>query len=121
MAGTYGYLLIGLALLAGYLRITRADRMAQAHLIRRQSEFHIFTQKITGAALLLGAIALGVFAVMDRTRPWLWLACVVAALSGVQALASATLPADQLAKVIRAIGSAFVVLSVVIYFKLVHA
>jgi hypothetical protein len=117
----YGYLLVALALLAGYLRLTRAQRFAAAQVARRENPYHTVIQKSMAVVLLLGAVALAVLASIHRERPWLWLGVMVAALSGAQALASAILPAEKLATVVRAIGAAFIVLALVMYFMLVRA
>ncbi len=118
--GNYGYLIVAMAVLAGYLRMSRANRIAATQVERRQSPYNLAVQKILASVLISAAFALAVFAVLHRERSWFWLAAVVAALSGGQALATALLPQERLATVIRMIGAAFIVLALVMYFMLIR-
>jgi hypothetical protein len=82
----YSYVLLVAAFAASLVRFTRNFRSAEIQSIRLQDVQVRHTQRLLGLVVLVGAAALTAFSILHIGVHWLWMAALVAWLSGGQSL-----------------------------------
>jgi phosphoglycerol transferase MdoB-like AlkP superfamily enzyme len=82
----YSYVLLVAAFGAALVRFTRNFREAEIQSIRLQEARVRHTQRLLGLVVLVGAAALTAFSLLHIGVQWLWMAALVAWLSGAQSL-----------------------------------
>ena len=88
MAGphAYSYVLLVAAVFASGVRFSRSFRSAEIQSIRLRDPRVRLTQRLVALMVLVGAAALTAMSLLHLGVSWLWIAAVVAWLSGSQSL-----------------------------------
>jgi hypothetical protein len=117
----YSYLLFVVAICAAFVRFTRNFRSAEIQSIRLQDGRARLTQRMLALLVLVGAAALTAMSLLHIGVSWLWLAAVVAWLSGLQSmLALVSSEPRKMLIMERVFGILFAAVAVLIYFKFVR-
>ncbi len=82
----YSYVLLVAAFGASLVRFTRNFQSAEIQSIRLEDARVRLTQRMLGLVVLVGAAALTAFSLLHLGVSWLWMAALVAWLSGAQSL-----------------------------------
>lgn len=117
----YSYVLLVAAFGASLVRFTRNSREAEVQSIRLQDTRVRHTQRLLGLVVLVGAAALTAFSLLHIGVSWLWMAALVAWLSGAQSLLVLVLGApQQILWMERVFGVLFAGVAALIYLMFVR-
>ena len=117
----YSYVLLLAAFGASFVRFTRNFRSAEIQSLRLQNPQTRLTQRMLALLVLTGAAALTAMSLLHIGVSWLWVAAVVAWLSGLQSLLVLVFgKPHQLLMMERVFGVLFAGVAVLIYFMFVR-
>lgn len=117
----YSYVLLVAAFGASLVRFTRNSREAEVQSIRLQDTRVRHTQRLLGLVVLVGAAALTAFSLLHIGVSWLWMAALVAWLSGAQSLLVLVLGTpQQILWMERVFGVLFAGVAALIYLMFVR-
>ena len=120
-ARAYSYVLIAVALLSAGTRLRRSHSSVEAQSKRLEDARVRVNQRLQALVILAAAAALTAFSFLHIGQSWLWLAAVVAWLSGMQSLlALAFRSPKQLLALERIFGLLFLGVAVLLYFMFVR-
>lgn len=117
----YSYLLIAVALLSAVTRLRCGRASAEAQSARLENARVRQNQRLQAMVLVTAAAVLTAFWFLHIGAPWLWVAAVVAALSGTQSLLELVMRSPaQLLLLARMFGILFAGVALLLYFMFVR-
>src|SRR4029077_18936846 len=117
----YSYVLLVAAFAAALVRFTRNFRSAEIQSLRLQDPRVRQTQRLLGLVVLVGAAALTAFSLLHIGVRWLWMAALVAWLSGAQSLLVLVFGSPiQILRMERVFGVLFAAVAALIYLMFVR-